>query len=370
MASPPALNALRLIHVADQNGYSRCWARLRAFQDMGVNVRTVALTKVGDPDSGGGGASLSDRILGKLGLHFDWVGAGRGVLAALAAAPADIVWIEKGVTIAPAVLRQIRSRYPDTRLVAFSEDDMFLAHNQTRRFVRGLDLYDVVFTTKASNVEPDELPALGAREVRFVHQAFDPYQHRPTELSPVEAEALDADVSFVGTFEAARARSMLHLAQNGIVVRVWGNGWAQQASLHENLRIEGRAMVNAPGRLNYSKAVAASRINLCFLRKLNRDQHTSRTFEIPAIGGFMLAERTAQHEALYVEDEEAAFFGSDEELLRKVRFYLANPEARQKIAAAGHRRCWNEYGSQAQVRMMLVWVAEQDPAGADAQAAS
>ena len=186
MASPPALNALRLIHVADQNGYSRCWARLRAFQDMGVNVRTVALTKVGDPDSGGGGASLSDRILGKLGLHFDWVGAGRGVLAALAAAPADIVWIEKGVTIAPAVLRLIRSRHPNTRLVMFSEDDMFLAHNQTRRFVRGLALYDVVFTTKATNIEPGELlPKL--RHPESEHRVA----NRGKRWSPMEIDALE-----------------------------------------------------------------------------------------------------------------------------------------------------------------------------------
>ena len=364
MCADRAISNVRIIHVADLSGFSRCWARTRAFQDLGLEVHSVRMRAEGNPETGGSRPSLPLRLLGRFGLHLDLVGAGRHVLAALAQAPADIVWVEKGTALKPADLRAIRRQYPQTRLVNFSEDDMFLAHNRTPRYVRGLPHYHMVFTTKTLNANPDELPALGARNVRFVYQAFDPYQHHPIELSVDEAQSLDADVSFVGTYEAARAASMLHLARNGVVVRVWGDGWTGRAPAHPNLRIEGRAMVNLPGTLNYTKAVAASRINLCFLRKLNRDQHTSRTFEIPAIGGFMLAERTPQHQALYAEDQEAVFFDDDEELLRKVRLYLADAEARRAIAAAGHRRCVEDYGSLGQARAMLAQVLGQDE-GAD-----
>jgi hypothetical protein len=365
MCADRALSNVRIIHVADLSGFSRCWARTRAFQDLGLDVRSVRMRAQGNPQTGGSRPSLPVRALGRFGVHLDWVGASRNVLGALAQAPADIVWVEKGTALNPADLRTIRRRYPQARLVNFSEDDMFLAHNRTPRYVQGLPLYDMVFTTKALNADPAELKALGARDVRFVYQAFDPYQHHPIELSADEARSLDADVSFVGSYEAARAASMLHLAQNGVVVRVWGDGWTGRAPVHPNLRIEGRAMVNLPGALNYTKAVAASRINLCFLRKLNRDQHTSRTFEIPAIGGFMLAERTPQHQALYAEDQEAAFFGDDDELLSKVRFYLADDEARQAMAAAGHRRCVENYGSLGQARAMLTQVLELDGGGPD-----
>ncbi len=346
-----------MIYVSDLNSYSRALARLRSFEALGLEVAPIQSAPRGDPALGYARLGLAPKILARLGVSLDWPGAGRVLLEELRRAPADIVWIDKGVTLRPGLLRRIKSDHPGAKLVFFSEDDMFLAHNQTSRFRRGLPIYDMVFTTKARNVDPGELPSLGARRVCFVRQAFDPHQHHPIALTDAEAAEFAADVSFIGSYEEARAQSMLYLAQNGVTVRVWGNGWTGRSLDHPNLRIEGRPLVNTPGQLNFTKGVAATSINLCFLRKLNRDQHTSRTFEIPAIGGFMLAERTAEHQALFSEDKEAAFFGDDPELLSKVRYFLDNPERRLEIAAAGHLRCVAAYGSEAQAREMLARIA-------------
>jgi spore maturation protein CgeB len=45
------------------------------------------------------------------------------------------------------------------------------------------------------------------------------------------------------------------------------------------------------------------------------------------------------HQELFEEGKEAIFFSSDDEMLSKTRFYLANNEARERIAAAGRVRC-------------------------------
>lgn len=41
----------------------------------------------------------------------------------------------------------------------------------------------------------------------------------------------------------------------------------------------------------------------------------------------------------FEEDREAVYFSTHEEMMDKIRFYLANEPIREKIAAAGHQRC-------------------------------
>jgi spore maturation protein CgeB len=80
-----------------------------------------------------------------------------------------------------------------------------------------------------------------------------------------------------------------------------------------------------------AKLFVQLKINLAFLRKVNRDLQTTRTMEIPACGGFMLAERTDEHLKLFNEEEEAEFFSDNLELKRKIEYYLNNDDARKRF---------------------------------------
>jgi len=65
---------------------------------------------------------------------------------------------------------------------------------------------------------------------------------------------------------------------------------------------------------------------------------TARTFEVPASGGFMLHERTSEAVHYFEDGKECAFFDDADDLVAKIRYYLAHDDERRAIAEAGHRR--------------------------------
>lgn len=192
----------------------------------------------------------------------------------------------------------------------------------------------MVKTTKSYAVE--KLKKLGAKQVYFVNNAYEEKFHYPRELNNKDRENLKADVGFIGMWEKNRAESLIYLAKKGIKVRVWGGGkWVNLKNKLDNLYIEDQPLFSD----EYSKALSVIKVNLCFLRKINNDLQTTRTMEIPACGGFMLAERTTEHENLFQERREAEFFSNNEELYEKCIKYLNDDILRNQIAQAGYEKC-------------------------------
>lgn len=296
--------------------------------------------------------SFCDRIWNKLGLPRDRAGLNGRILSQIALKKYDVMWVEKSLILKPTTLQKIKPHYQSIKIAWYSEDDMFAKHNQSRYFVTSLPHYDIVFTTKSYNCDSQELPKLGAKKVIFVDKSYDPELHKPISLSELDEKNFSADVGFIGTFEQDRFEKMLFLAKKGIQVRIWGNGWKSVIDAHPNLKIENKPVYDA----DYVKVIRATKINLCFLRKINRDLQTDRTTELPACGAFMLAERTDEHLRLFEENKEAVFFDNNnlEELYEKVKYYLAHEDERLAIAQAGRLRCVNDrYSHDERLRYMF-----------------
>lgn len=262
----------------------------------------------------------------------------------------DVVWIDKGISISPQTLRHIKSVQPNCKIVSYSPDNMALRHNQSKQYVECVPLYDAHITTKSYIL--DSLKALGGKNVIFSPQSFEGSFHYPRVLSDEERVKLGGDVGFVGAWEKERYESLLYLAHNGINVRVFGAGkWLDYKD-----KVPGNMVIEDTGLYNedYPKSFQAFKISMCFLRKMNYDQQTSRTMEIPACGGFMMAERTHEHQMLFEEGKEAEFFSTNEELLEKCKYYLSHEDERKAIAGAGTKRCKDsDYSNVGMVRRIL-----------------
>lgn len=348
-----AFDTLKIFYIGNLIKGGTCRQRMEAAQELGCNVVGMDV-RVAYP------TNPLRRLLkrARRRLFFDLAdsSSNRKILASIGDIAPDIVWIDKGLSICPGTLAEIKRKRPQCKVVGYSPDDMMNNGNQSRQIIGCLPLYDVFFTTKSYNVA--ELEEMGCQKTVFVQNAFDPRLHRPVELSKEERAKLGGPVGFIGSFEQERASSIAFLAQNGIPVKVWGDHWDKwHAKTGKCFDLGGPCEYGD----NYAKILCSFDISLCFLRKVNRDLQTTRSIEIPACGTFMLAERTDEHLQLFEEGEEAEFFGSDEELLRKVRYYLANPDKRSQVAARGRERCLRDgYSNTAQIEKMLKIVMSLD----------
>lgn len=258
------------------------------------------------------------------------------------------IWVDKGKWLLPETLRTLRHATGAT-LIHYTPDAQLL-DNTSHHFRSSLPLYDVMFTTKP--FELDLYRRHGARHVFLIHQSYDSKRLRPRALSVEDKRRFGADVTFIGHCQPHYAKYLRTARPASRQLRIWGPGWSRYARRHP----WARDIVAGDGVWadDYAKALGAACIGLCLLSKRIPETTTTRTFEIPGCGTFMLAERTAHHLELFEEGVEADFFGSCDEMTDKIQFYLSKPSIRKRIANAGYQRCLSSgYSDLQRVRQML-----------------
>ena len=257
----------------------------------------------------------------------------------------DLVLFWRPTHILPNTISQLASMGVQT--ASYNNDDPFGPkvhgnvpwhhHFLWHWYIKCLPIFKYNFFYRKINCA--EAKAVGARHTQVLLPYFMPWQDCPVQLTTAEQQRYVADVVFVGHHEPdGREDSIRLLVKAGIRVKLWGGPyWSPTVlgDIYDRLS----PIVLAEG-VEYGKALCGAKVCLCFLSKLNRDTYTRRCFEIPACGKVMLAERTDDLMQFFKENEEACFFSTPEELLRKAQWLINNPDIRERIAQAGMRRVW------------------------------
>lgn len=211
--------------------------------------------------------------------------------------------------------------------VNFLTDDPWNPAHRAPWFIDALARYDHVFSPRRANL--DDLEALAGPVVSYLPFAYNPDEHYPAgALDAADRGRYDADVAFAGGADADRVDFMTTLADAGLSLGLYGGYW----DCHAATRAAARGHVDADG---LRKAIAGARVALCLVRRANRDGHAMRTYEVAAMGGCMLVERTADHEALFGPDGEAVrYFSTPAEAAVRARALLADSGERARLARA------------------------------------
>jgi spore maturation protein CgeB len=324
------MNSLSILYVGRNCGTSR--HRASALRRLGHEVFII------NP------ATLLPRV--PLAASLTWQTGGfffesyirRQLLASLPNTRFDLVFVDCGELVGPALVSELKNRFG--AIVNYNIDDPYGGRDglRWRLYLSAARLYDLIVVVRECNIP--EAFAAGARRVLRVHMSADEIAHAPRPLNDGDLRKWSSEVSFIGTWMPERGPFMVRLIALGVPLSIYGNRWHKAREWHLL-----RPFWRGPGLSDdrYAKAIQCAKVNLGLLSKGNRDLSTTRSFEIPSLGGVLCAERTTEHARLYAEDEEAVFWSSPEECAAKCMQLMGDEEKRKNIAVSGrHRYLRNE----------------------------
>jgi spore maturation protein CgeB len=276
----------------------------------------------------------------------------RALLFAASQQRPQIMWVDKGTVVKASTLHEIKRG--GAVLVNFNTDYLGGEKHFWRLHKEGIPEYDFYFTSNALDV--NFLEATGVKNVIVLPLGYYGAMFRQPELTTEETVRLGASVGFIGHWEPATEELILELIHRGLPLRVRGSSWHHAKAKR---RLAGTVEEGLLGQEEFVKSIVATKINLGINSTQNRNESSGRSFEIPAAGGFLLGQRTREHQAMYVEGKEAEFYGSTDELVNKARYYLEHEVEREEIAANGRRRCLSSGTSFEELMSRMVETVEQ-----------
>ncbi len=262
----------------------------------------------------------------------------------------DLAWTDKLLFMQPNTLERLRAMGIPT--VSYMIDNPFGTRQDPgwRLYMKDIPYYDLHVVQRDANIA--DYMSRGARDVIKIQTAYEPTIHFPPPVGWSDADR-DRDVSFIGTPYDDRAETLAWLQQQGFHVVISGSDRQWKRALGDE-RFSRLYREGELHRQQYREAVWRSKINLSFLTWANQDEFVHKSFEIAGCGGFLLAERSKGHLKRFREDEEAVFFTGREELEAKIRKYLPDEAARERIGAAGRARAERDgYHNDRQLGLIL-----------------
>jgi len=294
----------------------------------------------------------------------------RDLLLIAQAEKPDLFWADKLLSLRPKTLDRLRAM--GIASVSYMIDNPFGPRRDPgwRLYMKNIPHYDLHVVQRDKNIL--DYTSRGARDVIKIQTAYEPTLHFPPPPGWSDADR-DRNVSFVGTPYDERGKTLSRLWREGIPVDISGSPphWvrAMDPDAFKATFRSGELFCD-----DYRNAIWRSRINLSFLTHSNQDEFVHKSFEIAGCGGFLLAERSPGHLQRFKEDEEAVFFSTFDELAEKVRRYLPDEAARQRIATAGNLRAARDgYHNDRQVGLIIERIqsllSTRKPTGASANPA-
>jgi spore maturation protein CgeB len=273
----------------------------------------------------------------------------RQVLEQISGQCFELALVDGGYTIGPDLVKALKAK--TGYVVNYINDDPFprSGWRKWRLYRKCIPDYDLLVVVREQNIE--EVKLSGAKNVLHVLMTADEVAHKPIQLTDADRAAWASQVVFVGTWMPERGPFMARLLERGVPLSIWGDRWHKAREWRQIKHVwRGPSLYNE----DYNHAIQAARICLGLLSEANRDSHTQRSAEIPAMGGLFCAKRTTEHERMYRDRQEAVFWNDADDCAEICLELLQSPTKCSEIAANGHKRCLeNNYFNEPMLKKII-----------------
>jgi hypothetical protein len=173
-------------------------------------------------------------------------------------------------------------------------------------------------------------------EAQFLPGTFD-----PAVFSPGTDKEKNIDVSFVGAMhKQGRAAYARALVDAGIALQAYGAGTTAGILPRERVvEVYRRSRIN----LNFTGTSGATHLDAGISINRRIRQVKARCQMIALCGSFVLSENAPGLERVFDVGNEIDVFEDENDLVDKVRFYLAHDTVREEMAARAHARAKRDY---------------------------
>lgn len=242
----------------------------------------------------------------------------------------NVVFVFKGMEIFPKTLNWIRKQRIKT--VNYNPDNPFIFSGRgsgNKNVSKSIWLYDLHFTYNRSVQLQLETDTNGlVAYLPFGHDISDQFYDRLRN----EPEILDP--CFVGNPDKQRALAVQKLASKGLRIHVFGYGWKKFVTdakivIHEAVLAD---------ELFFT--LRRYRVQLNLMRPHNLESHNMRTFEVPAVGGIMIAPSNDEHRSFFDHGKEVFLFDGMSQCADLINELLRLPsQEAAKVRNAARERC-------------------------------
>ena len=255
--------------------------------------------------------SIANKIFYRLGLSGIIKEINRQLINEVKEKKPAIIWVFKGMELLPSTLQWFKEQH--IFLVNYNPDNPFIftGYGSGNKNVKeSIPLYDLHLTY---NLEVRaKLESMGCK-TGYLPFGFDLddglYQACAEEKEIVK-------LCFIGNADKERVGFIKALLKKGTPIDIYGHDWGNY--INDPLASVFPAVYGD----DYWKTLRRYRVQLNLMRIHNLQSHNMRSFEVPGVGGIMLAPNTIEHRMFFEDHQEAFFFNEVKDCVDRINELL------------------------------------------------